>query len=54
MDATEIGTIAVLGSGFMGHGIALDFAARGFEVQLYGRGQARLQQALGPSSASCR
>jgi len=46
MDASEIGTIAVLGSGFMGHGIALDFAARGYDVHLYGRAQTRLQQAL--------
>src|SRR5437762_1299438 len=46
MDTTEIGTIAVLGAGFMGHGIALDFAARGYDVHLYGRAQPRLQQAL--------
>jgi 3-hydroxybutyryl-CoA dehydrogenase len=46
MDATDIRTIAVVGSGFMGHGIALDFAARGYDVHLYGRAQARLEQAL--------
>ncbi len=46
MQATEIGTIAVVGSGFMGHGIALDFAARGFDVRLYGRSPERLRQAL--------
>jgi 3-hydroxybutyryl-CoA dehydrogenase len=46
MDANEIGTIAVLGAGFMGRGIALDFAARGYDVHLYGRAQTRLQEAL--------
>src|SRR5215831_11894951 len=46
MNSVDIGTIAVIGSGFMGHGIALDFAARGYDVRMYGRSAARLQQAV--------
>ena len=46
MDPADIGTIAVIGSGSMGHGIALDFAARGCDVRMYGRSPARLEQAL--------
>ena len=38
--------IAVLGAGLMGHGIAQDFAVHGYQVHLYARSQARLDQAL--------
>lgn len=46
MRAADIRTVAVLGTGLMGSGIALDFATRGYAVRLYGRQQARLDQAL--------
>lgn len=46
MQASDIRRIAVVGAGLMGHGIAQDFAARGYAVHLYARSQERLDQAL--------
>jgi 3-hydroxybutyryl-CoA dehydrogenase len=46
MQSVEIRCVTVVGAGLMGHGIAQDFAAHGYEVQLYARSQARLDEAL--------
>lgn len=46
MSVTEIRTIAVLGCGLMGTGIALSFTASGYPVRIYGRSSARLGLAL--------
>jgi 3-hydroxybutyryl-CoA dehydrogenase len=46
MQRSELGAIAVIGAGLMGHGIAQDFAAHGYDVHLYARSQARLDEAL--------
>jgi 3-hydroxybutyryl-CoA dehydrogenase len=46
MQATDVRNVAVIGPGLMGHGIALNFAAHGYQVHLYGRSQQRLDQAL--------
>src|SRR5215207_7139578 len=42
----QITSIAVVGPGLMGSGIALELAARGYDVRLYGRSQERLEHAL--------
>jgi 3-hydroxybutyryl-CoA dehydrogenase len=42
----EIQRVTVVGAGLMGHGIAQDFATHGYQVQLYARSQARLNEAL--------
>jgi 3-hydroxybutyryl-CoA dehydrogenase len=39
-------SIAVIGTGMMGHGIALDFARNGFRVSLVGRNQESLRKGL--------
>ena len=46
MQASDVRCVAVIGAGLMGHGIAQDFAAHGYEVHLYARSQERLDQAL--------
>jgi 3-hydroxybutyryl-CoA dehydrogenase len=46
MHANDVRHIAVAGAGLMGHGIALSFAASGYDVHLYARTQQRLDQAL--------
>src|SRR5215471_7440591 len=46
MQASDIRCVAVVGAGLMGHGIAQDFAANGYDVRLYARSQGRLDQAL--------
>jgi 3-hydroxybutyryl-CoA dehydrogenase len=46
MQTTEIQRVTVVGAGLMGHGIAQDFAAHGYPVQLYARSHARLDEAL--------
>ena len=46
MQITDIRCIAVIGAGLMGRGIALDFAAHGYQVCMYARGRARLDEAL--------
>lgn len=45
MNAPQIQRIAVLGAGLMGHGIALEFAAYGYDVALYDSNPAQLAQA---------
>ena len=45
MGAPQIQRIAVLGAGLMGHGIALEFAAYGYDVTLYDSNPAQLAQA---------
>jgi 3-hydroxybutyryl-CoA dehydrogenase len=45
MNAANINRIAVIGAGLMGHGIALEFAAKGYHVHLQDRGDEQLQQA---------
>jgi 3-hydroxybutyryl-CoA dehydrogenase len=44
---TPMQKITVVGAGLMGHGIALDFALAGFEVNLQDLDEPRLRQALG-------
>jgi 3-hydroxyacyl-CoA dehydrogenase len=45
MSASGIQCIAVVGAGLMGHGIALEFAAHGYEVRLHDRDQTQLDRA---------
>ena len=45
MNAEEIQRIAVVGAGLMGHGIALEFAAKGYAVRLHDRGEEELRRA---------
>jgi 3-hydroxyacyl-CoA dehydrogenase len=42
---SDIRRIAVIGAGLMGHGIALEFAAYGFDVALHDRDSAQLERA---------
>jgi 3-hydroxyacyl-CoA dehydrogenase len=50
------GTVAVIGNGLIGHGVAQVFATAGHEVRLIGRGRdsldralMRIRESLGPS-----
>lgn len=45
MDNREIQRIAVIGAGTMGHGIALEFAAFGYDVALHDRDAGQLERA---------
>ena len=45
MNAASITRIAVVGAGLMGHGIALEFATKGYHVHLQDRGDEQVQQA---------
>src|SRR4051794_13582019 len=45
MTSGGIQKIAVVGAGLMGHGIALEFAARGFDVRLHDQEPAQLERA---------
>jgi 3-hydroxybutyryl-CoA dehydrogenase len=45
MSNTSIQRIAVIGAGLMGHGIALEFAAHGYDVTLQDRDQSALERA---------
>ncbi len=45
MSASQIRRIAVIGSGLMGHGIALELAGYGYEIRLQDRDQAQLARA---------
>ena len=45
MSVSDIQSIAVVGAGLMGHGIALEFAAYGFTVHLHDRDQVQLDRA---------
>jgi 3-hydroxybutyryl-CoA dehydrogenase len=47
MSASGIQRIAVIGSGLMGHGIALEFAAHGYAIRLHDLDQAQLERAGG-------
>ena len=47
MDSSGIRQIAVVGAGLMGHGIAQDFAAGGYDVRLTSRSKAGLNRAEG-------
>jgi 3-hydroxybutyryl-CoA dehydrogenase len=46
MDVQDIGRVAVIGAGLMGHGIALEFAAAGYEVGLHDVSRQKLDEAL--------
>lgn len=46
MDVDEIKSVAVVGSGLMGYGIALQFAMGGYEVRMNDLSEARLNAAL--------
>ncbi|MBA3415125.1 MAG: 3-hydroxyacyl-CoA dehydrogenase, partial [Chloroflexia bacterium] len=47
----EIGRVSVVGAGYMGHGIALEFALAGYEVRLHDRTDEILHRALGAIAA---
>ena len=47
MKAADIRTVAVIGAGLMGHGIALEFALSGYDVRLHSRSDASLDRARG-------
>jgi len=49
---TPIRHITVVGAGLMGHGIALDFAVAGYEVNLHDLDEPRLRQAMGRMQAT--
>jgi 3-hydroxyacyl-CoA dehydrogenase len=46
--ASDIERIAVIGAGLMGHGIALELAAHGYDVRLHDQDQARLERVQEP------
>ena len=46
METPTINRISVIGPGMMGHAIAQEFAAAGYEVMLCGRSEDRLQEAM--------
>lgn len=46
MAPDEIKTVAVIGSGLMGHGIALEYALAGLNVRLHDVSQAKLNEAM--------
>ena len=46
MKVEEAGNVSVIGAGLMGHGIALQFAAAGFEVALHDTTGEQLEKAL--------
>lgn len=52
MNTNPIRQITVVGAGLMGHGIALDFAVAGFEVNLHDVDGAKLQQAMAKIQAT--
>ena len=45
MNVDDIGRIAIVGAGLMGHGIAQEFALAGYEVHLHDLSEEKLQQA---------
>src|SRR4051812_14500078 len=45
MSVHEIRRVGVVGAGLMGHGIALEFAAYGFDVRLHDQDVAQLKRA---------
>ena len=45
MQAADIRTVAVIGAGLMGHGIALEFALSMYDVSLHSRSEASLDRA---------
>jgi 3-hydroxybutyryl-CoA dehydrogenase len=45
MTTSSIQRIAVVGAGLMGHGIALELAAHGFDIALHDRDQSQLERA---------
>jgi len=47
MSATGIQRIAVVGAGLMGHGIALELAAHGYDIALHDRDPSQLERARG-------
>ncbi len=46
MKVDDIKSVAVIGAGLMGHGIALEFACAGYKVHIHGRSEEKLQQAI--------
>ena len=46
MKAEEVRSIALLGAGMIGHGLALHFAKSGYQVTLFSRTQQTLDKAI--------
>ena len=47
MNAQDIRSVAVIGAGLMGHGIAIEFARAGYDVRLHSRSEESLDRARG-------
>ena len=47
MNAQDIRSVAVIGAGLMGHGIAIEFARAGYDVRLHSRSEESLDRAKG-------
>ena len=47
MNTSDIRSVAVIGAGLMGHGIAIEFALAGYDVRLHSRSEESLERARG-------
>ena len=47
MNTSDIRSVAVIGAGLMGHGIAIEFALAGYDVRLQSRSEESLERAKG-------
>ena len=47
MNAQDIRSVAVIGAGLMGHGIAIEFTLAGYDVRLHSRSEESLHRARG-------
>ncbi|MDE2715816.1 MAG: 3-hydroxyacyl-CoA dehydrogenase family protein [Chloroflexota bacterium] len=47
MNTSSIRSVAVIGAGLMGHGIAIEFALAGYDVRLHSRSEESLERARG-------
>ena len=47
MNTSDVRSVAVIGAGLMGHGIAIEFARAGYDVRLHSRSEGSLERARG-------